>query len=446
MVIKINDYIECVEKKKKVRLVSIKDGKILVVKYGGYYMLPGGKIDEDETPENALKREIFEETGNNITKIEEYLTTIIYAKDYQSRSKPKKLNRKIETQYYYTDEIIDLTKQKKLSQNEINGNFNIEYIEIDELVSLISKENQTPKERIFSKELLTVINYYLKKEQLIDMHTHTCYSDGQYTPDEVINQAINNNIKTISITDHDTILGLKQIDFNKYSEIEIIPGIELTVKRPHGRMHILGFQIDYENKQLLNTLKSIKDNNINNLQNIVKYLKENGIEFIEEDLDEIFTRIGNIGRPDIAKLLIKYGIVKTVQEAFDKYLIKAFNETRSKTKGYTYQEIIKLILDANGIPILAHPNSLELDNEEFEELLKDMIKSGLMGLEVYHSNISEEERIYYMSLVNKYNLLYSAGSDYHGEKVKPQISLGTGNSNLYITETSVLKYIHKKTR
>lgn len=446
MVIRINEFIKCDEIKEKVRLISIKEGKILVANYASYYMLPGGKVDNNETADKAILREVYEETGNNISNVIPYVTTINYAKNYISRNNTNPINREIRTQYFYTDDIIDLNKKKHLSSNELEGNFRLEYVNIEELISKLSEKNQTNKQIIFSKELLAVLKYYLKDEKIIDLHTHTSYSDGQYSPNEVIEQAIKKNIGTIAITDHDTILGLEQIDYDKYKEINIIPGIELTVKRPFGRMHILGLNIDYKNKNLIETLRNIKNNNINNLHNIVIYLKNNGIEFDENDLIEIFTRIGNIGRPDIAKLLIKYGYVKSVQEAFDQYLIEAFNKTRTQTKGYTYQDIIKLILDAKGIPILAHPNSLELSNEEFEQLLVDMISKGLMGLEVEHPNLNEEERNYYMSLVNKYNLLYSVGSDYHGEKVKPSIKLGIGNDSIYVKEASVLKYINKKTR
>ena len=119
--------------------------------------------------------------------------------------------------------------------------------------------------------------------------------------------------------------------------------------------------------------------------------------------------------------------------------------TRKNNTGNTIEGAIKAITYANGIPILAHPSSLELNRCEFEELLIDMIKYGLRGLEVYHPNVSEEDRLFYMDMVTKYKLLYSGGSDYHGEHIKPDIELGYGRDNLYIKNASILRELKKRT-
>lgn len=208
-------------------------------------------------------------------------------------------------------------------------------------------------------------------------------------------------------------------------------------------MHILGYNIDYNNQNLNKALEEIHTNNINNLKNIVEYLKLFNITLPEDELNEIYTRIGNIGRPDIAKLLIKHGYVTTVKEAFDCYLVEAFNKIRHKNKGLKYPEILKLIIDANGIPVLAHPKSLELSNDELDELIKHMVSLGLKGIETIHSDITSKEHVFYMQLVDKYHLTYSGGSDYHGEQVKPDIELGHGRNNIYIEEVSVLNLIKK---
>ncbi|MDE6292761.1 MAG: hypothetical protein K2L98_03685, partial [Bacilli bacterium] len=190
-------------------------------------------------------------------------------------------------------------------------------------------------------------------------------------------------------------------------------------------------------------LRTVRENNINNLKNIVEYLKYLNITFRPDELEAIFNRPGNIGRPDLAKLLIKYGYVEGVQEAFDKYLIEAFNESRCKNKGYPFDVILSMITNSNGISILAHPTSLELNHEEFEELLKDMIRCGLMGLETFHPNIPKEEREYLMDMVKKYKLLYSVGSDFHGEHVKEDIRLGIGRGDIHKRDASILQYISK---
>lgn len=426
---------------KKARLMSVVDDKILVCNYSGFYMLPGGKLDNDETFEEAIIREIKEETEETITPkdIKEYITVDNYQENYLSRKYPSPINKETKTVYFITDKKIDV-QEGYLSPLEKAGNMRTSYMDIGTLKSLLLAEVR-PKHKVFAQELLKVIEEYEKEHKLIDLHTHTIFSDGEYTPDEVITQAREQNIGTIAITDHDNIEGLKTIDYDKYPDIKILPGVELTAQVKKGRMHILGYLIDYYNKELNNFLRTVRKNNINNLKNIVEYLKYLNITFRPDELEAIYNRPGNIGRPDLAKLLIKYGYVKTVQEAFDEYLVEAFNESRCKNIGYPFDVILDIINKARGISILAHPTSLELNHEDFEELLKDMIKCGLMGLETFHPNIPLEERKFLMDMVEKYNLLYSVGSDFHGEHVKEDIKLGIGKGDIHKRDASILRYI-----
>lgn len=436
----INPLSKIDKEEKKVRLLSIKNNKVLISIYSGIYMLPGGKVDGNETDEQALIREINEETGNILTKdeFEEFITIDNYQENYPSRNFATPINKRIITKYYVIDDLLT-PKNSHLSALEKEGDFELLQLDIDDLINRLNN-CKSPKQKIFAEELLIVLKEYLKENKLIDLHTHTIYSDGEYTPDEVIEKAKSCNIKTVAITDHDTVLGLKNIDYNAHQEIDIIPGVELTVKRPFGRMHILGYFIDYNNPELNDLLNEIHQNSINNLKNIADYLAYIGIILKEQDLEKIFHKIGNVGRPDIAKLLVKERYVSSIQEAFDKYLIEAFNKTRQKNNGYSYAEVLNIIKKAGGISSLAHPTSLELDHIDFEILLQDMIKKGLDAIEVFHPHINDEERKFYMEMVNKYNLLYSAGSDFHGEHVKPDIALGTGTNNLYQKDASILRY------
>lgn len=428
---------------KKARLMSVVDDKILVCNYSGFYMLPGGKLDGEEKFEEAIIREIQEETSEKLTSsdIKPYLTVDNYQKNYLSRKYPNPINKTTKTMYFITDKKINV-EEGYLSPLEKAGNMRTSYMDINTLKSILKIEMR-PKHQVFAKELLKVIEQYEHDHKLIDLHTHTIFSDGEYTPDEVINKARKQNIGTIAITDHDNVEGLKTIDYEKYDDIKVLPGVELTAKVDKGRMHILGYLIDFYNKELNTFLQTVRENNINNLKNIVEYLKFLNITFKPDELEAIYNRPGNIGRPDLAKLLIKYGYVDNVQEAFDKYLVEAFNKSRCNNKGYPFDVILKMITNSNGISVLAHPTSLELNHEEFEELLRDMIKYGLMGLETFHPNIPEEEREFYMDMVNKYKLLYSVGSDFHGEHVKEDIALGVGRGNIHKREASLLQYINK---
>ena len=294
-----------------------------------------------------------------------------------------------------------------------------------------------------------VINLYRKSKKIIDMHTHTNYSDGDLSPQELIRLAIDKRIGTLAITDHDTIEGIKKVNRNEDiivdSGIEIINGIELSAKTDKGRMHILGYGIDLNNKSLNKKMVDLKDKSINSVLSIMEQIKRDyGIRFSYEDIKALVNANHNLGRPDLAKLCVKYGYATTSQDAFDKYLIEAYNKTRSTSKGLSYQECIELILQSKGIPILAHPKSLELPEKEFLILLKEMINSGLKGIEVYHSSHTKEEIKYYLEIANRYDLLISGGSDYHGKTIKPDIELGTGKNNgIRIKKLSLLDKLNK---
>lgn len=284
-------------------------------------------------------------------------------------------------------------------------------------------------------------------EKLIDLHTHTNYSDGEYYPDELINLAIENKIGTIAITDHDTLEGIKKLNKGKYKDkINVIDGIELSAKRDIGTMHILGYNIDLANDNLNKTLINLKDNSINYILSIYEELKRDyDIVFTYEDLKNLINSNHKFGRPDLAKLCIKYNRALTIQEAFDKYLIPAHDKVRKYDNKLSYEECINIIKESGGIPVLAHPKTLKLDNDEFIKLLEILINLGLEGIEVYNSCHSLEEINYYKEVANKYNLLISGGSDYHGPLIKPNVKLGTGtNNNTRVRKLSILDRINKR--
>ena len=305
-------------------------------------------------------------------------------------------------------------------------------------------ENNLAIETLNRIYLDKVINPYRKSKKIIDMHTHTNYSDGDLSPQELIRLAIDKRIGTLAITDHDTIEGIKNVNRNEDiivdSGIEIIDGIELSAKADKGRMHILGYGIDLNNNSLNKKMIDLKDNSINSVLSIMEQIKRDyGIRFSYEDIKELVNANHNLGRPDLAKLCVKYGYATTSQDAFNKYLINAHNKTRQTNKGLKYEECLELITNSGGIPVLAHPKSLELSEKEFLILLKEMINCGLRGIEVYHSSHSKEEMNYYLEIANKYGLLISGGSDFHGKSIKPDIELGTGkNNNIRIKKLSLL--------
>lgn len=288
-------------------------------------------------------------------------------------------------------------------------------------------------------------------EKLIDMHIHSNYSDGEFNPNEIITMANDAGIKTMAITDHDTINGIKNIDWNQpiiqNSEIEVFNGIELSAKVTKGCMHILGYDFDINNSQLNDKMSELRDNSLSSVLSTMEQIKRDyGIRFGFDDIRELINANHNLGRPDLARLCIKYGYAKSFDDAFQKFLEPSYETVRKLgcRKGITYQECISLIRNSNGIPVLAHPKTLKLEESELCKLLESMIDCGLLGIEVFHSSHNEKEIACYLALAKKYNLLISGGSDYHGPNTKPNISLGTGEGNLKIKKLSLVDELHRR--
>lgn len=312
------------------------------------------------------------------------------------------------------------------------------------------KENEMMLNTINRIYLDKVIKPYKNSEKVVDMHTHTNYSDGELSPQELIRLAIDKKVGTLAITVHDTIEGIKKVDRNEKiiidSGIEIINGIELSAKANKGTMHILGYGIDLNNETLNNKMSYLKDNSINSVLSIMEQIKRDyGIIFGYEDIKNLINAKHNLGRPDLAKLCVKYGYATTIEDAFIKYLKDAYNKTRQYIKRLEYEECLELIISSGGIPVLAHPKSLELSEKGFLILLREMINCGLQGIEVYHSSHTKKEMKYYLEIANKYNLLISGGSDFHGKTVKPKIELGSGiDNNIKIRKLSLLDKLHNR--
>ncbi len=278
----------------------------------------------------------------------------------------------------------------------------------------------------------------------IDLHIHTTASDGELTPVEVLKKYQAENFDIVAITDHDTVSGAKEVlNYNVEKKLTVIPGIELGAKYIGGELHILGYNIDVFNKALNDVCTLIKQDNVYRIRSLIANLREYyGFKFSDSDIENLFTNKTNIRRPDIARLCVKYGYATTVKEAFDKYMEPIRSKTVKKKIDLTPRECIEYILKANGVPCIAHPISLQKDMDELESYLKELKSYGAMAIEVYHSKHSKEYANNLLKIAKKLNLLVSAGSDFHGEIVKPNVFLGKyNNDNLDVTDISILSKI-----
>lgn len=250
-----------------------------------------------------------------------------------------------------------------------------------------------------------------------DLHLHTVFSDGTYTPEELIIKAQAKGLSAIAIVDHDTVNGLKQaFDVARLKKIEVLPGLELTAEYEGIEVHILGYLIDYKRKILTEKLAFLNKNRIERIYKITDKLQELGVNLKAESVFDI-AQNGTPGRLHVARALVKEGFVSSIFEAFNKYI---GDRCPGNVLGFKLSpcEAIKLIRDSGGIPVLAHPYIIKRD-----ELIPQFVEFGLMGLEVYYPEHTQSMINFYLSLAKEYNLLVTGGSDCHGN-AKPEIKLG----------------------
>lgn len=282
---------------------------------------------------------------------------------------------------------------------------------------------------------------------MIDLHVHTTASDGEYSPKEIIRLAKESDVTTIAITDHDTVEGVKEaIKEGKKIGVEVIPGVELGVTVPHGKLHILGYFIDYNNENLINTLNTLKEIRNERNERLLETFRNNGIDITIDDVLK-YTNGKIIGKPHMAQVLIEKGYVSEVEEAFTNYFNKELYKN-IKRKPFFVEDAFKAINDAGGIIVVAHPITLKLKGKELEDKILEYKKLGLDGIECFNNIHTQEDIKELTDIATRNNLLITAGSDYHGPNVKPNVILGRGKNGNIITDIPVVEKIktYKKTK
>jgi len=258
---------------------------------------------------------------------------------------------------------------------------------------------------------------------MIDLHVHTTASDGQYTPTEILTKAAEKNINTIAITDHDTVDGITEAQkAAKELNINLIKGCELNINFQTGEFHLLGLGL----QEISPSLQTILDNLVKNREErnveIVNKMQADGVDITVE---EIYADFPNtiIGRPHFAAELVKKGIVKHRQQAFDSYLAKGRKWYVNRV-GANLDEAIVAIKESSGVPVLAHPMSLYLSWGKLPDAIKDFKERGLVGLEAFHPGARVTDCLRLEELAKKLDLIVTAGSDFHGEKIRADRKLG----------------------
>ncbi|MGB5288967.1 MAG: PHP domain-containing protein, partial [Ignavibacteriaceae bacterium] len=250
-----------------------------------------------------------------------------------------------------------------------------------------------------------------------DLHTHTYHSDGFYAPENLLTKAHNRGIKVLSITDHDSMNGISEaIEIAKKFEIEIVPGVEISSDIRDTEVHILGYFVDPNNKELEHYLNFFREERHKRAIRIVKKLNILGLNITIDDV-LVFAKNSAIGRPHIAQALLAKGQVKSFFEAFYKYIGNHAPAYERKVH-LSPQSAFKIINDAGGLSFIAHPGDMP------EILIKELIDAGVDGIEVVHPSHSPEQVRFYRGIVNQYFLLECGGSDFHGGKREDDENLG----------------------
>lgn len=277
----------------------------------------------------------------------------------------------------------------------------------------------------------------------VDLHTHSNKSDGSYSPTELVDYAIAKGLSAVALTDHDTTDGLAEATSHAEAlaqagqpSIEVVPGIEFSTKHEDKDVHIVGLYIAYDAPDFCAKLQEFVDSRTGRNIKMCRNLQEAGIDITYEKLQER-NPDAVITRAHYASYLFEEGYVKNRQEAFARYLGDHTKYFVPREK-VTPAQAVALILQVGGIPILAHPPLYHMGRERLDRLVASLKDAGLMGIEALYSTYTNQDERDMMGLADKYDLLLSGGSDFHGTN-KPNLDLGVGYGKLFVPEEFLIK-------
>jgi len=266
---------------------------------------------------------------------------------------------------------------------------------------------------------------------LADLHVHSIYSDGIYSPKELVKQAENIGLGGIALTDHDTIAGNKEfLTAEVTSDIIRIPGVEISTDYGGHEIHILGYYVSDEPTELQLQLERLEESRRKRFPKMVSELRKVGLDIPQQKVDSVLTNVTSPGRPHIARILIEGGIVDSFEDAFTKYLERGKPGYVEREKIST-KEAIALLRSVGATPVLAHPLLIKTSN--LREVLVDFKSLGLEGIEVEYNYIQPAIQFGCTDLwdaIKHLDLIETGGSDYHGDD--PHSSLGDATVSMDI--------------
>lgn len=255
--------------------------------------------------------------------------------------------------------------------------------------------------------------------RLCDLHMHSTASDGQYTPSELVRLA--KDLAVVALTDHDTVDGVEEaIKAGTELDLRVIPGIEMSA-REYKTFHVLGYAMDIDDEKFVRRVRGLQGGRGERGERITRFLHEKGIPV---DYEEVKAQAlgASIGRPHFAQVILRHGWCDSWEELFNNYLDT--DEFHQKVEDKPpVRECIELVKNAGGVTSLAHPWQLRLDDGTLDALIRQLRDMGLDAIECYYPKHTPQQTAFYLLLTEKYGLRVTGGSDFHGEKVKPDVKL-----------------------
>jgi len=261
-----------------------------------------------------------------------------------------------------------------------------------------------------------------------DLHIHSTASDGGMSPAEVVNEAARAGLAAFAITDHDTIDGLGEAEeAAKSAGVECVPGVEIGADFGASEVHILGYFIRPESVTLRDALRRLREARLERGAKIVRKLRDLGVPVTMDRVLEIAGG-GSVGRVHIAQAIQETGAVHSMNAAFGKYLTRGAAAFVPRLR-MSPEEVVCLVNAAGGAACLAHPSKIGWDG-----IIPELQKCGLRGLEVYHTDHSEQVSRRYESLATRYGLIPTGGSDSHGPRTDKPVAVGSVSVHHSVTE------------
>lgn len=269
----------------------------------------------------------------------------------------------------------------------------------------------------------------------VDLHLHSTASDGRLSPAEIVRKSAETGLTVIALTDHDSIEGIAPAleAAQRFSWLKVIPGVEISAYAPQDEIHVLGYFIDYTHPELLASLDRMRNSRRQRAQGMISKLSKLGVSIEWQRVQEIADG-GSIGRPHIAQAMLEKGYITSFKEAFTKY-IGWGGPAHVKRDKMTPVEAVELISRAHGLPVLAHPLTIN----DTEAIVSELKEAGLVGIEVYYKNYTKEEIASLSRLAGKYNLIATGGSDYHGLDDSTETVIGGANVPLESAEQLIAR-------